>query len=138
MGIIDRVTTEVSQLLDRSQSPMLGDLLSYLSDPTTTGLDGVLQRLRNHGYHKAVVSWVGHGANHPLTPAQLSLALGPQIRALATRSGLSAESVAEQLANLLPQVVDLLTPNGRLPEPSRAPAALARLSPLAQPNRRIA
>jgi uncharacterized protein YidB (DUF937 family) len=137
MGIIDRVTTEVSQLLDRSQSPMLGDLLSYLSDPTTTGLHGVLQRLRNHGYHEAVVSWVGRGANQPLTAAQFTLALGPQIRALAIRTAQPPERVASQLARLLPLVVDLLTPNGRLPEPSRAGAAIARLAPLAQPHHRI-
>jgi len=136
MGIIDRVTTEVSQLLDRSQSPMLGDLLAYLSDPSTTGLEGMLQRLRNHGHHDAVDSWIGRGPNQPLPPAEFARALGPQVRGLAARTGLGAETVVSQIAHLLPRVVDLLTPNGRLPEPGRAPAAIARLTPLAKPGLR--
>lgn len=131
MGIIDRVTTEVSQLSDRRQSPMLGDLLVYLADPASPGLEGVLNRLRSLGYHQTVLSWIGRGPNLPLAPAQLALALGPEIRVLVRRTGLSAETVAAQLAHLLPRIVDLLTPNGRLPEPVRAPDALTRLASLA-------
>jgi uncharacterized protein YidB (DUF937 family) len=61
-------------------------------------------------------SWVGPGQNEPVSPGQLGSALGPDIiRAIAQRSGLSEEEVSRQLSQVLPGIVDKLTPDGRLP-----------------------
>jgi uncharacterized protein YidB (DUF937 family) len=79
-------------------------------------LGGLLDKLQQGGLSHATNSWVGSGQNQPVSSNQLSSALGPDlIKALAQRSGLSEEEVGKQLSQILPGLVDKLTPNGRLP-----------------------
>jgi uncharacterized protein YidB (DUF937 family) len=80
------------------------------------GLGGLLDKLQKGGLGGAANSWVGPGQNQPVTPGQLGPALGPNIiKALAQRSGLSEEELTRQLSQVLPGLVDKLTPNGRVP-----------------------
>lgn len=80
------------------------------------GLGGLLERLQRSGQGKTVDSWIGHGQNEPVSPGQLGNALGPNIlKTLAERSGIPEEELVRQLSQVLPGVVDKLTPNGRLP-----------------------
>jgi len=81
-----------------------------------SGLGGLLQQLQKGGLGNVVNSWIGPGQNQPASPGQIGSALGPDIiKTLAQRSGLSEEEVTKQLSQVLPGVVDKLTPNGRLP-----------------------
>jgi uncharacterized protein YidB (DUF937 family) len=80
------------------------------------GLGGLLDRFRQSGQGKVADSWVGHGPNEPVSPGQVGTALGPNIlKTLAERSGMSEEELLKQLSQVLPGVVDKLTPQGRLP-----------------------
>jgi uncharacterized protein YidB (DUF937 family) len=80
------------------------------------GLGGLLDKLQKGGLSDVVNSWVGSGQNQPVSHNQLGPALGPDIiKALAQRSGLSEEEITKQLSQVLPGVVDKLTPAGRLP-----------------------
>jgi uncharacterized protein YidB (DUF937 family) len=80
------------------------------------GLGGLLDKLQKGGLGDAANSWVGTGQNKPVSPGQLGPALGPDIiKTLAQRSGLSEEEITKQLSQILPGVVDKLTPQGRLP-----------------------
>jgi uncharacterized protein YidB (DUF937 family) len=80
------------------------------------GLGGLLDKLQKGGLGNLVNSWVGPGQNQPVSPNQLGPALGPDIiKTLAQRSGLSEEELTRQLSQVLPGLVDKLTPNGRLP-----------------------
>jgi uncharacterized protein YidB (DUF937 family) len=75
-----------------------------------------LDKLQKGGLGDVANSWVGTGQNQPVTPKQLGPALGPDIiKALAQRSGLSEEELTKQLSQVLPGLVDKLTPAGRLP-----------------------
>jgi uncharacterized protein YidB (DUF937 family) len=90
------------------------------------GLGGLLDKLQTGGLAGAASSWVGSGQNQPVSPGQLGSALGPEIiKMLAGRTGLSEEELTKQLSQVLPGVVDNLTPAGRLP-------TLAELSQLSQ------
>jgi uncharacterized protein YidB (DUF937 family) len=81
-----------------------------------SGLDGLVDKLKSGGLSNAINSWIGPGQNQPVTPGQLGSALGPDIlKTLAQRSGLSEEELKKQLSQVLPGVVDKLTPQGRLP-----------------------
>lgn len=83
------------------------------------GLGGLLNKLQQGGLGNATDSWVGTGQNQPVPPNQLGSALGPDvIRSLAQRSGLSEDELTQQLSQVLPGLVDKLTPNGRLPSAS--------------------
>ena len=80
------------------------------------GLGGLLDKLQKGGLSDATSSWIGSGQNQPVAPGQLGSALGPDIiKTLAQRSGLSEDEITKQLSQVLPGVVDKLTPNGRLP-----------------------
>jgi uncharacterized protein YidB (DUF937 family) len=88
------------------------------------GLGGLLNKLQQGGLGNATDSWVGNGQNQPVPPNQLGSALGPDvIKSLAQRSGLSEDELTQQLSQVLPGVVDKLTPAGRLP----TAAELARM-----------
>ena len=63
-----------------------------------------------------VNSWVGSGQNQPVSPSQLDSALGPSvIKTVSQLTGLSEDDLTKQLSQVLPGLVDKLTPNGRLP-----------------------
>lgn len=80
------------------------------------GLGGLLDKLQKGGLGSVANSWIGSGPNQPVPPAQLGSALGPDlIKALSQRTGLSEQDLTTQLSQVLPGVVDKLTPAGRLP-----------------------
>jgi uncharacterized protein YidB (DUF937 family) len=80
------------------------------------GLGDVLKQLQQGGQGDAANSWVGKGPNKPIAPGDLASALGAdQIDQLATQSGMSRDDLLNGLSQYLPQVVDHLTPDGRLP-----------------------
>jgi uncharacterized protein YidB (DUF937 family) len=80
------------------------------------GLGGLVNKLQQGGLGNIANSWVGSGQNQPVSPNQLGSALGPSIiKVMAQKSGLSEEEITQQLSQVLPGIVDKLTPNGRLP-----------------------
>jgi len=89
------------------------------------GLGGLLDKLHKGGLGEVANSWVGSGQNQPVSPKQLGPALGSDIiKALAQRSGLSEEELTKQLSQVLPGVVDKLTPAGRLPTLAELPETM--------------
>ena len=80
------------------------------------GLGGLFNQFQQNGHGNLVNSWVGSGQNHPASPSQVTQALDQEtIRELARKTGMSEEEVAARLSQELPQVVDKLTPQGRMP-----------------------
>jgi len=80
------------------------------------GLGGLLNKLQQGGLGDVTKSWVGSGQNQPVSPGQIGSALGPSIiKMLAQKSGIPEEELTKQLSQVLPGIVDKLTPNGRLP-----------------------
>jgi uncharacterized protein YidB (DUF937 family) len=80
------------------------------------GLGGLLEKFQQGGQGNVINSWIGSGQNQPVQPGQLGTILGPNIiKTLAQSSGLSEEELTKQLSQILPGVVDKLTPNGRMP-----------------------
>lgn len=80
------------------------------------GLDGLVQKFTKGGLGDIVSSWVSTGANLPISPEQIQKGLGPtQISQMASQVGLSPQAMSEQLAKILPGVVDKLTPEGKVP-----------------------
>jgi uncharacterized protein YidB (DUF937 family) len=81
------------------------------------GVQGLVQQFEQQGLGPTVRSWVGTGANQPITADQIHQALGPDtIKDLAAKFGLSSDEIARRLASVLPQAVDHLTPGGVLPK----------------------
>jgi uncharacterized protein YidB (DUF937 family) len=82
----------------------------------TGALGGLVSHLQANGAGTAANSWVGTGNNLPISGAQLSQALGPDlVNKISATTGMTPDQILAQLSQVLPQVVDHLTPEGRLP-----------------------
>ncbi|MDH2403837.1 YidB family protein [Bradyrhizobium sp. SSUT18] len=80
------------------------------------GLGDLLNQLQQGGHGDAANTWVGKGENKAIAPGDLANALGAdQIESLSAQSGLSRDELLSGLSQYLPQVIDHLTPDGRLP-----------------------
>jgi uncharacterized protein YidB (DUF937 family) len=80
------------------------------------GLGDLLNQLQQSGHGDTANTWVGKGENKAIAPGDLANALGAdQIESLSAQSGLSRDELLSGLSQYLPQVVDHLTPDGRLP-----------------------
>ncbi len=89
-----------------------------LPDPGSIldGLGGLIKQFQQKGLGETIDSWVNTGANRDISPRDVSSALpGDVVDELARRTGLSRDQVIGELAKMLPNVVDRLTPQGRLP-----------------------
>jgi uncharacterized protein YidB (DUF937 family) len=85
------------------------------------GLSSLLKDLQNGGLDQAARSWVGTGPNQPVAPDKLQTAIGPDaLDALAQQTGMRREDLLAALSQHLPNLVDHLTPNGRLPTEEEA------------------
>jgi uncharacterized protein YidB (DUF937 family) len=83
------------------------------------GLGDVLKQLQDGGQGDVANSWVGKGQNKPIAPGDLANALGAdQINSIASQAGLSRDDLLKGLSQYLPDVIDHLTPDGRLPNPN--------------------
>ncbi len=83
------------------------------------GLGDLLKQLQQSGHGEAANSWVSTGPNKPIAPGDLANALGAdQIDGLISQSGLSRDELLAGLSQHLPDVINHLTPDGRLPTES--------------------
>lgn len=80
------------------------------------GVQGIVSQLQSQGLGNTVKSWVGTGANEPVTGDQIHAALGSDmINELAAKVGMTPEDLSAKLAQVLPGAIDKLTPNGTVP-----------------------
>ena len=96
----------------------LGGLLAGggLGTVLSGGLTDLLKQLQDSGHGDTASSWVSGGPNKSISPSDLGAALGAdQIKQLSEQSGLSRDDLLSGLSRYLPQVIDHLTPDGRLP-----------------------
>jgi len=81
-----------------------------------SGLGDLVDRFKSAGQGAVAESWVSSAANHPVDVDTLAAALGPETLAeLGQKTGLSRAELLLRLNAALPDVVNQLTPNGRLP-----------------------
>ena len=87
------------------------------------GLEDLLARFRNAGQGRTAESWVASGPNLPLQDNDLQAALGDETLAeIGQKTGLTRAELLRRLNTALPDVVNDLTPQGRLPTASEAQA----------------
>lgn len=116
MGLLDSVVGSLAAGNTQGGNGLL-DVVMQLIQNHPGGLAGLVQSLQQGGLGEVVNSWVSTGQNMPVSGQQLASALGrEQLQAIAAQLGVSPEQASGGLADVLPQVVDQLTPNGQLPE----------------------
>lgn len=84
------------------------------------GLGGLLQGFQRAGLDGVIRSWIATGQNQPISGNQLRDALGgDRVDSLARQAGLSPDQGLGALTQLLPSLIDQLTPNGQEPDDSQ-------------------
>jgi uncharacterized protein YidB (DUF937 family) len=94
----------------------------------TGGLGGLVASFEKGGLGDVMASWVGTGANKPVTPGQLSDVLGSDVlKQFGQAAGLSHTEAGSALSALLPVLVNGLTPKGQVPQSSSLESTLGGL-----------
>lgn len=120
MGLFDSLVGQVGAALSSGQSQTnngaMMDVISHLiNDPATGGVQGLLKSFQDKGLGGIAASWVGTGQNQPITAAQIQQVIGSnRLASISQKFGLSPDTVAAGLAEMLPHVIDHLSPNGQL------------------------
>lgn len=114
MGLLDNLLGSVLGSGTQGQSPLAVAALQLIQQQG--GLPGIISKFENGGMAAQAGSWVGAGANLPITGGQLQEILGSgTIGQIAQQLGLSHGDASAGLAQMLPQLIDHLTPNGQVP-----------------------
>jgi uncharacterized protein YidB (DUF937 family) len=117
-SIKDAVRGEVSNRFAEvgAQHPIASQLLTMFGGGNQTqGLSELMSTFQQKGLAGIVNSWVGTGENLPINADQIEQALGQErVQQIAMKFGVDPQTLKEQLAQVLPTVVDKLTPNGKI------------------------
>ncbi|WP_290871545.1 YidB family protein [Aquabacterium sp.] len=124
MGLFDSVLGAAQQALGAQQGASQGspDLMQLAigllgNQGGQGGLASLVQAFEQGGLGSVVQSWIGTGANLPVSAEQLQAVLGSEkVSALAAQVGLNPADLSQQLSGILPGLVDQLTPHGTLPQ----------------------
>ena len=126
MGLLDSVLGGLMGGNSGGSSPMggvLGGLLGGggMGGQATGGgmgggLGGLVSQFEQAGLGHIAQSWVGNGANMPVSPDQLQSVFGHgQVQNMASQAGMEPHDFLSQLSQHLPNAVDQMTPNGQYP-----------------------
>jgi len=126
MGLLDSVLSQVLGGMQGSNpagvpgggnAALLQAVLGLLgNDAPGGGLGALVAGFQRHGLGDVISSWISTGQNQPITPDQLGRVLGADtLSALTQQTGTHSADLLGQLSQLLPQVIDQLTPHGQVP-----------------------
>jgi uncharacterized protein YidB (DUF937 family) len=111
----DMAGKEVSGMLANSSNPLASSVMQMINSQPG-GLSGLMQQFHDKGLGGLVSSWVSTGQNLPISADQIQHVLScDQVKELAAKAGISEDAVSSHLSQLLPMLVDKLTPNGQVP-----------------------
>ncbi len=80
------------------------------------GIAALINQFEQSGLADEVQSWVSTGPNQPINAAQIQQALANHVAQIAQQTNVPQQAVANGLANILPQLIDKLTPQGSVPQ----------------------
>ncbi len=115
MGLFEKIGGALQGALNQGQTAAPGLIASALASSNLGNLQGLVAQLQQGGLGQQVTSWLGSGANLPVSADQLRAALGnDQVRQLAGQFGLPVDETLKFLSEHLPTVVDQASPNGTI------------------------
>jgi len=119
MGILDSLENSPAfkGVLGQLEAAVVPVVLSeVLGNGSQGGLSAIVAKLQQAGFGDQVKSWIGTGANLPITAEQLQQVLDSDtVKQLAAKFNIPIDQLAKQLAQKLPTAVDHASPDGRLP-----------------------
>jgi uncharacterized protein YidB (DUF937 family) len=119
MTMFDSIIAEADERfnLNGKAGTMLSALLALMTNDTSGGFTGFLERFNAAGLNDAVSSWVNSGENTEISNKQLESALGKDsLSDISNRDGIDYDTSASATAFMIPRVIDALTPGGEMPQ----------------------
>lgn len=131
MGLLDSVLGAAGAMMRGNQHSQggglgnlgsLGALLPVVAgmlgnDSQMGGLGGLMEKFNQAGMGDVIKSWVDNGHNAPISGDQLGHVMGGDMMGdIAAKLGMNQGDVADQLAQMLPGLIDKLTPSGQAPQ----------------------
>jgi len=134
----ERGKMDLNALLKLASNPQIRSLVTSLLGQHGKGggaqpvnganMAGLVDNLKSAGLGDQVKSWVGTGDNKAVTAAQMTQAIGAdKIQKAALDAGLTPQAAADDLAKVLPSMIDQATPNGKAPSAKDFDTLLQRL-----------
>jgi uncharacterized protein YidB (DUF937 family) len=136
MGLLDSILSGMAGQSTgggQAANPLLQIVLQMLtssgqSGGQGSGLSALIEQFQRAGLGPEMNSWISTGQNLPISPEQLMQVFGQgQMQQMAATSGLDPGQLSGGLADMLPQMIDQLTPGGQVPA-TGIDSALAELS----------
>ena len=119
MGLLDQIAGAIGGASDGCQNPLMQLAMQFIRNQPG-GLQGLIEQFTKSGLGEQAASWVSQGANLPVSGEQLSQALGGAggggLAQMLQQFGMNPSEGMDGLAKMLPDVVNQLTPNGRVEE----------------------
>src|SRR5262245_38773382 len=124
MGLLDDLMGQGGSICDmiKKNPALVAAAVSMLSTKQgsvggTGGLGELMNAFQKGGMGDVMSSWVGTGANRPISPGQLSDVLGSDMMSqFGKAAGVSGPDASSALSSLLPALVNGLTPRGQVPQ----------------------
>ena len=117
MSLLDQALGALAGGQSGDNSALLQTVMQLVNNPQNGGLEGLLQSFQQGGLGEIVNSWVSTGQNLPISAEQIQSVLGDSsLSGLAAQLGVSPEQASGSLADMLPQLIDQMTPNGQMPQ----------------------
>ncbi len=118
MGVFDELTGGLlGKLFGGDKNALLESVMGLINNPQAGGLSGLAQTFKEKGLGDAVSSWISTGKNLPVSPDQIKDVLGAdRIQQISKDAGVSPDDASRGLASLLPDIIDKLTPDGKVPD----------------------
>lgn len=116
MGLMD-ILGEVAGAVGNQKGANKGLLDGVMDLLKGDGLARIIGSLKDSGLEDIVSSWISTGQNKPISIDQIKKALGNEkLEALAGQAGIPVEQSSRLLKEMLPDIIDRLSPDGKLPK----------------------
>jgi uncharacterized protein YidB (DUF937 family) len=117
MSLVDQALGALGGGQSGDNGALLQTVMQLVNNPQNGGLEGLIQSFQQGGLGEIVNSWVSTGQNLTVSAEQIQSVLGgSSLAGLAAQLGVSPEQASGSLADMLPQLIDQLTPNGQMPQ----------------------
>jgi len=114
MGMMNNIEEKAASVLGTSNTQLTQAVSNVIEE--CGGMDGLIKKFQDKGLGDVVQSWISNSPNKSITPEQVTNVLGDDlIQKVASKAGMTSESLTQQLATYLPLLVDKLSPEGIIP-----------------------
>jgi uncharacterized protein YidB (DUF937 family) len=118
MGLLDALQSQVSGAAAGANTSHAGGIMELIQN-YPGGISGLIQQFHSNGLGGIVSSWISTGQNLPISGEQIQQVLGSQfVQNFAAKMGVSSDTASSSISQLLPSLMDKLTPNGQVPQQS--------------------